>query len=1541
MRKINRFISVFLVFCILNVTGISNGIFLNGFAEETEKSESVTVNNAIYDIDNSELDVRVVHNSKDGKEIIFTGKLKDYENGKWIHLDFSQVQFWAIFQWEGPSDESRYIIPIENEFENGDTIDPPEETDDLLSANSSVNAESSIKCDVNLMYDGAYSEMVMIKNKQLNVPVKITNTAGNPKSVICFLAEYGENGELLDSVSSSSFTVEAGKTVETNIIKSFSQQAKTARIFVWDNETMQPATGAITLDENESDYYADKLADAGFYDINYQIKGKINTANDVDYIKFIPETSGVYTIKCISTSDIHTSVYKENYGNIETNFTNSRCAFDKERMYYMKTEGSTGEYILDIQYNAPAEADSFDVYEFDIDTNIYKKSIQNICNDLYSTNKELSKQMYSEYETILSDDAKLHRLPDFLADHPKNLSNFDTLLNQYYGTKYNEFNEVRRRYVALIDKYGEFWENDSTSDNQQAVSGNNIQYEEQAAQTTTTATTDTEIQSSAAIPKLKITKTTSTSIRLDAIFPISGKKWNAIYIVDFNERNGLTTEKKYIGDNIEDSDSMKSGSYIINNLKPGGIYIIELVWAGDGSNWGGRYSICRFVQLPDTSEEIYGQYEGYRVCAELEEADKTLASDEDFNNWLENMDKVYNAYKDLTGYTPYNSKKIIMKSTRDNLNDYMGIQDGKNYWWVIFGHYGGGNVFRHSRAFYQGHMRRLKRGDWGDTPMHELSHVFDSDKWIFDAETLSQLKIYYAMELFNARVYRPDRFASTGGGWYTGTNYYTLLKKERFLDSYQASFARNRYSSEGFAAVLIELERKINGWEPFKKTFRYFGSLPDSQMPQADGDKLNLFLTKLKDYSGRDVLGFMSRSDKSIVEAHFGVKLEYTDPIYPDVSEDGGKYEIEAEKDDYAVYRFVPEISGNYYIYTSPYAGSGVSNDTYIEVYTNADLSGTPVASNDDFDGRRFSKVSIAATAGTEYYIKVSNCSGSRLHAQLNITKNNPVQTLTQDSYKDIITASGETAMFSFTPDRTDTYVFRAENYNGGSTEYDTYIKLYADEHMSQQIGNNEKRIVANLQANHTYYLQFSGFLMSYARGRITVSLGRTIQFTKRNDSSFLYVNNPEYITNKDIVDDKKSNSDKLFEQANVFGVNTYYQTNLAWYNPDDNVEDYPSMNSFYIGVDFYNPNSYAVNVDVNNLVATENKTHLSEYVNKNGENPGVITIQPYTHAQLFDYTVNKFACHRQGELPSLFIMFDFDVKKATGASIPDGQGITVSTLAAYDYENMRLKNGSENSLIYNDISLKHGSMIYGDGVRPTEHDLEIKYKGIARNQSNQIDANLEFAIDDDTYGNMPFRIKDSGELINGYYPHEQTDWNVQINPINDDNEALIHTTTDNLHKFKYRFSDSKTWYFDYKHRKSNFLTEDGDGIDSINQEVPQSIINAARNDIMSGIKTAASRDGNAAEMGSWGVVYHYTVTVNNTGTKTRKIKHRVKTGAHYTLVGMRENSSAAYDFKDTKKENGYQIPFEVAVPPGQKTFEIVTLCGGGDGGLENTIIVE
>lgn len=90
------------------------------------------------------------------------------------------------------------------------------------------------------------------------------------------------------------------------------------------------------------------------------------------------------------------------------------------------------------------------------------------------------------------------------------------------------------------------------------------------------------------------------------------------------------------------------------------------------------------------------------------------------------------------------------------------------------------------------------------------------------------------------------------------------------------------------------------------------------------------------------------------------------------------------------------------------------------------------------------------------------------------------LQPLTLDGHQDIITTSGEFALFSFTPDKTGAYSFEVGNYNGGTTAYDTYIKLYDNISMTKRLGNDENKIVANLKAGHTYYLQFSGFLTKW-----------------------------------------------------------------------------------------------------------------------------------------------------------------------------------------------------------------------------------------------------------------------------------------------------------------------------------------------------------------------------------------------------------------------------------------------------------------------------
>ena len=375
MRKINKFVSILLVWCLFTTTAIHNKIPVTAFAENIKEDEITTAaDDDNCNIDNSELDVRVIRQSGDEQTTIFTGKLKDYDNGAWIRLDFSTVQFFAVLDWNDSESKVIYIIPLSADTEidnNTDISKPSDETvNETLSNSTALTSQNSdIQCDVNLMYDGAYSEKVIIHNRQLTVPIKITNKGSTDKNIVCYIAEYDENGVLRNNVSNSTVKVEAGKSIAAQITKVFSSETKTVKIFACNSETLQPITGAISLDETEQDYYANTATEAQEYDITYQIKGKINTADDVDYIKFVPKTSGEYTFNCISTTNVATALYGSNQNILKSATSSYKCSLTAGQAYYLKTTGNIGDYVLSVQYNVPSEADSFDVYKFDVDTN--------------------------------------------------------------------------------------------------------------------------------------------------------------------------------------------------------------------------------------------------------------------------------------------------------------------------------------------------------------------------------------------------------------------------------------------------------------------------------------------------------------------------------------------------------------------------------------------------------------------------------------------------------------------------------------------------------------------------------------------------------------------------------------------------------------------------------------------------------------------------------------------------------------------------------------------------------------------------------------------------------------------------------------------------------------------------------------------------------------------------------------------------------------------------------------------------------------------
>lgn len=95
-----------------------------------------------------------------------------------------------------------------------------------------------------------------------------------------------------------------------------------------------------------------------------------------------------------------------------------------------------------------------------------------------------------------------------------------------------------------------------------------------------------------------------------------------------------------------------------------------------------------------------------------------------------------------------------------------------------------------------------------------------------------------------------------------------------------------------------------------------------------------------------------------------------------------------------AVYRFTPTATRTYVIATSPYGGaSSDSYDTVLELYSNAQLSGNPIISDDDSGYARYSRISYPLQSGVTYFIKVRSFDpSSSLSARISITSDNEIK---------------------------------------------------------------------------------------------------------------------------------------------------------------------------------------------------------------------------------------------------------------------------------------------------------------------------------------------------------------------------------------------------------------------------------------------------------------------------------------------------------------------------------------------------------------------
>lgn len=275
----------------------------------------------------------------------------------------------------------------------------------------------------------------------------------------------------------------------------------------------------------------------------------------------------------------------------------------------------------------------------------------------------------------------------------------------------------------------------------------------------------------------------------------------------------------------------------------------------DASNKNQYWSVTR-IDYPQTTYKEWVSAKGdifLRLPLNILEVADTTS--ERMQIFADDIQKMYEAYIELTGYTPYPA--IVVKG--DAKQGVMaGVVDGCN---TIFINY---EWYVEDMAKMQKRWEDGKR-DFNFCVLHEMGHMFDSGRgWNFESEMEADLKAVYVLY----KHQNDDRY----GAWAAPAefpavrcfNYETISKA---YDELGADMEKE-YSFYGAAQLFTELVYET-GWEPLMKTFHYFQdeNILASQLKPIE--RFNTFVSKWDEYTDVDVIAFIGGKKMTVLTAKF------------------------------------------------------------------------------------------------------------------------------------------------------------------------------------------------------------------------------------------------------------------------------------------------------------------------------------------------------------------------------------------------------------------------------------------------------------------------------------------------------------------------------------------------------------------------------------------------------------------------------------------------------------------------------------------------
>lgn len=253
--------------------------------------------------------------------------------------------------------------------------------------------------------------------------------------------------------------------------------------------------------------------------------------------------------------------------------------------------------------------------------------------------------------------------------------------------------------------------------------------------------------------------------------------------------------------------------------------------------------------VTDTSPKEYVEYISQQNIIELRLPLNItdVISDSRLNKWVNDLEKAYFTFYDLTGYMPY--EVVIIEA-------YKPITKYENVLGYV---YDGVNIIHIDGNFIRDDLSKMTKrvNDWNFCVLHEMGHMFDSQRpWNFESELFTDMKISYVLEQNNAGA----ELSEFGDG--------DVRYGKDIMKSYKLLSGNLSAKYEIFACCykFMQIKEEI-GWEPFKSTFHKLQKDEVKYRNISKREKLDLFVNTLSDYSGKDIKGYFTASEwNSIVE---------------------------------------------------------------------------------------------------------------------------------------------------------------------------------------------------------------------------------------------------------------------------------------------------------------------------------------------------------------------------------------------------------------------------------------------------------------------------------------------------------------------------------------------------------------------------------------------------------------------------------------------------------------------------------------------------